>query len=315
MYAYVLRRLIHAGITLAIVTVVTFGLVGLAPGGFVIESAAGMSQEDLARIRANLGLDDPLYVQYVRWATGLVRGDMGRSLVDGQPVLGLIGERLPNTVLLSATSLLAATVIGVGLGVFCAVRAYSWFDNVVSALTFVGLAVPIFWLGILLILLFSVTLAWLPSSGLASVGKEGDPIDRMLHLVMPTLVLAVSSAPQLLRFTRSSMLEVLNQDYLRTARAKGLFEWVILFRHGLRNALIPVITIIGLQLPRLVGGAAIAETVFGWPGIGRLAVTSAFRRDFPVILGITIVVSVAVLLTNLLVDLLYAVVNPKVSLE
>jgi peptide/nickel transport system permease protein len=314
-YGYILRRIGHAGVTLVVVTMVTFLLVGLAPGGFVVESAEGMSPEDLARIRTNLGLDLPLPVQYARWATGLLRGDLGQSLVDGQPVLGLIGERLPNTAELGMAALLLATVFGVLLGIACAVRAYSWFDNLISAASFVGLAVPIFWLGLLLILLFAVQLRWLPSSGLTSVGGEGDLGDRLKHLAMPALALALTSTPPILRFTRSSVLEVLNQDYVRTARAKGLYEWLVLSRHALRNALIPVITVVGVQLGRLVGGAAIAETVFGWPGIGRLAVTSAFRGDYPVILGITIVVSVAVLASNLLVDVLYAVVNPRIELE
>jgi peptide/nickel transport system permease protein len=309
-----LNRLGHAAVTLAIVTVVTFLAVGLAPGGIVLETGGGLSREELDRIRANLGLDLPLHVQYARWALNLLRGDLGRSLVDGQSVASLISERLPNTILLAAISLTLAVVVGVVLGVVCAVRAYSWLDNAVSAVSFVGLAVPIFWLGILLILLFSVALGWLPSSGLVTLGKEDDLFDRVKHLAMPAFVLAASSAPQLLRFTRASLLEVLNQDYVRTARAKGLFERTVLFRHALRNALIPVVTIVGLQLPRLVGGAAVAETVFGWPGVGRLAVTSAFRRDYPVILGITIVVSIAVLLSNLLVDLLYTAVNPRIQL-
>jgi peptide/nickel transport system permease protein len=314
MTTYLVNRLGHSAITLWIVTVVTFLVVSMAPGGFVV-NAEGLGKEDVERIRANLGLDRPLHVQYARWAGALVSGDMGRSLVDGQPVAELILERLPNTVLLAGVSLVAAVAIGVLLGVLCAVRAYSWLDNVVAAVSFVGLAVPIFWLGILLILLFSVALGWLPSSGLVTLGKENDPLDRLGHLLLPTIVLASSTAPQLLRFTRSSLLEVLNQDYVRTARAKGLYEWMVLFQHALRNALIPVITIIGLQLPRLVGGAAVTETVFGWPGIGRLAVNAAFRRDFPVILGITIVVSLAVLLSNLIVDLLYAAVNPRVELS
>jgi peptide/nickel transport system permease protein len=311
---YLLNRLGHAAITLAIVTLITFLAVSLAPGGLVIETAGGLSKAEVEQIRTNLGLDQPLYVQYGRWALALARGDLGRSLVDGQSVYGLIAERMPNTILLAGLSLVLAVAVGVLLGVFCAVRAYSWFDNVVSAVSFVGLAVPIFWLGILLILLFSVTLGWLPSSGLVTLGKEDDLGDRLRHLAMPAFVLAVSSAPQLLRFTRASLLEVLNQEYVRTARAKGLYEWMVLFQHALRNALIPVITVIGLQLPRLVGGAAVAETVFGWPGVGRLAVSSAFRRDYPVILGITVVVSVAVLLSNLLVDLLYTAVNPRVQL-
>jgi peptide/nickel transport system permease protein len=314
MFGYIVRRLGHAAITLVIVTVVTFLLVSLAPGGFVIESAIGMSPEDLARIRTNLGLDLPVHVQYWRWATGLVRGDLGRSLVAGQPVLSLIGERLPNTIQLASVALVVAIVVGILLGLLCAVRVYSWYDNVASALTFVGIAMPSFWLGILLILLFSVQLKWLPSSGLASAGAEGDFGDRVKHMLMPALVLAASSTPQILRFTRSSLLEVLSQEYVQTARAKGMPEWVVLFRHALRNALIPVITLVGLQLPRLVGGAAITETVFGWPGIGRLAVDSAFRGDYPVILGITIVVSVVVLLSSLVVDLLYAVVNPRITL-
>jgi peptide/nickel transport system permease protein len=301
--------------TVVIVTVVTFLLVSLAPGGFVIESATGMSAEDLARIRSNLGLDLPLHVQYLRWATGLVRGDLGRSLVDGQPVLPMIGERLPNTLELAGVALIVAVGLGVLLGIVCAIRAYSWYDNPISAVSFVGLAMPTFWLGILLILLFSVQLKWLPSSGLASVGAGGDVADRLKHLVMPAIVLALSSMPQILRFTRSSMLEVLGQDYVRSARSKGLRERLVLSRHALRNALIPVVTLVGLQLPRLVGGAVVTESVFGWPGIGRLAVTSAFRRDFPVVLGITIVVSMAVVVSTLLVDLLYAALNPRIVLE
>ncbi|HEY7062859.1 MAG TPA: ABC transporter permease [Chloroflexota bacterium] len=314
MYPYILRRLGQAAITLLIVTVVTFVLIALSPGGFVIESSAGMSAEDMARIRSNLGLDQPLPVQYLRWATGLARGDLGRSLINGQPVLSLIGERLPNTAQLAALALLITIVVGIPLGLVCAVRAYSWVDNLISGLSFVGIATPIFWLGMLLILLFSVQLKWLPSSGLTSLGG-GDLVDRLKHFVMPALVLAASSTPQILRFTRSSLLEVLSQDYLRTARAKGLREWRVLSDHALRNALIPVITLLGLQLPRLVGGAVVTETVFGWPGIGSLAVTSAFRGDYPVILGITIVVSVAVLASSLVVDLLYAVVNPRIALE
>jgi peptide/nickel transport system permease protein len=314
MYHYILRRLGQAAITLVIVSVVTFVLIALSPGGFVIESSAGMSAEDLARIRSNLGLDLPLHVQYLRWATGLARGDLGPSLINGQPVLSLIGERLPNTAQLAALALLITIVVGVPLGLVCAVRAYSWVDNLISGLSFIGIATPIFWLGMLLILLFSVQLKWLPSSGLTSVGG-GDLVDRLKHFVMPALVLAASSTPQILRFTRSSLLEVLSQDYLRTARAKGLREWSVLWGHALRNALIPVITLLGLQLPRLVGGAVVTETVFGWPGIGSLAVTSAFRGDYPVILGITIVVSVAVLASSLLVDLLYVVVNPRIALD
>lgn len=314
MQTYILNRLGHAAVTLAIVSVITFLIVNLSPGGFVIEGASGMSREDMERIRENLGLNLPLHVQYWRWSTGILTGDMGKSLTDGQAVSELIWERLGATFSLAIIAMVTAVVLGVFLGVLCAVRAYSWFDNLVSGLSFVGLAIPIFWLGILLILLFSVQLGWLPSNGLVTLGKENDPWDRVKHMILPATVLALSSLPQLLRFTRSSLLEVLNQEYVRTARAKGLYEWMVLFQHALRNALIPVITIVGLQLPRLVGGAAVAETVFGWPGIGRLAVTSAFRRDYPVIMGITIVISIAVLLSNLLVDLLYAVVNPRVEL-
>jgi peptide/nickel transport system permease protein len=312
---FLVNRFGHAAITLAIVTLVTFVIVSLAPGGFTAGASEGLSKEELDRIRANLGLDQPIHVQYLRWAGALLQGEMGRSLVDGQPVLGLIAERLPSTVLLAGTAMVVSVVLGLVLGVLCAVRAYSWLDNVTSGIAFVGLAVPTFWLGILMILLFSVTLGWLPSSGLVTLGHEDDPVDRLKHILMPASILALTTTPALLRFTRSSLLEVLNQEYIRSARAKGLRERAVLFRHGLRNALIPVITLIGLQLPRLVGGAAIVETVFGWPGIGRLAVNSAFRRDFPVIMGITIVISVAVLLSNLLVDLLYAAVNPRIELE
>jgi peptide/nickel transport system permease protein len=313
--AFLIRRLLHALVAMFLITLATFAIINLAPGGLSILMNPNLTAEDLARFRQNLGLDDPLPIRYVRWVLALLRADFGTSFTDGQPVMHLIGERLPNTLLLAAVSLVAAVVIGVPVGILSATRPYSPLDVFATVVSFIGVSIPIFWLGLMFIVLFSVQLGWLPSAGLATPGMEHDPGDRLAHLLMPAAVLAFTNMPQLIRFTRSSLLEVLNQDYVRTARGKGLPERTVLVRHALRNALVPVVTVTGLLLPRLVGGAAITESVFAWPGMGRLAVEAAFKRDYPVIMGLTVIFAIAVILSNLIVDALYAYLNPRIELE
>jgi peptide/nickel transport system permease protein len=229
------------------------------------------------------------------------------------PVTGVILDRLPATIELASVGLFLAILVGIPLGLVAALRANSLVDRAIQVIATVGISIPGFWFAILLIILFSVQLNWLPSAGRHTIGVSG-VTDRVSHLILPSLVIALYSLAQLTYYTRSSMLEVLRADYIRTARTKGLVEPVIMWRHALKNGLIPVITVIGLMLPRLIGGAVITETVFGWPGIGRLAADAAFQRDYPLIMGITMIVSVVVILSNLLTDIAYSFVDPRIQL-
>lgn len=313
MGAYLLRRLIQSIITLFIISVVTFGLIHAAPGGPGILLDPNLSPEDRARMAQDLGLDQPVPVQYVKWLGNLFEGDFGTSLMQKSGVLTVIGDRLPATIELAGVGLIIAVALGVPLGLIAALKSNSILDRVIQVVATLGLAVPGFWLAILLIIVFSVQLNWLPSAGRFTIG-ESSVTDRISHLVLPSLVIGLYSLAQLTYYTRSSMLEVLRADYIRTARTKGLNEHVIMYRHALKNGLIPVVTMVGLMLPRLIGGAVITETVFGWPGIGRLAADAAFQRDYPLIMGITMVVSVVVILCNFLTDLAYSVVDPRIRL-
>lgn len=303
MGAYVLRRLALAIPTLIGVTVVVFALIRLVPGDparLVLGLQA--SEEEVQRLRSQLGLDQPLPVQYVRFLGRLVQGDLGRSVVTGEPVVREIAARLPATVQLAVTSTVVAAAVGVAAGVVSATRQYSWLDYLVMTVALFGISLPVFWLGLMLMLLFSVHLRWLPAGG------YGTPA----HLVLPTVTLAAFSVAIIARMTRSSLLEVLHQDYVRTARAKGLSARAVVLRHALKNALIPVVTVIGLQFGGLLGGAILTETVFAWPGMGRLLVGAIVARDYPVVQGAVLVFAALFTLVNLAVDVLYAYVDPRI---
>jgi peptide/nickel transport system permease protein len=312
---YLLTRLLHAGITMGVVVTATFLLVHLAPGGPAILLDPALDPADTERVRSRLGLDRPLIEQYWRWLADVVRLDFGSSFTFDRPVIGLILERLPATMLLGGASLLFALVIAFPLGIISAKYRASWIDQLSSMVTLAGISIPNFWLGIVLILIFSVYLGVLPSSGMSTPGRPVSAVDVAQHLVMPALVLGLATMASIAKYTRSSVLGVLKQDYVRTARAKGLKERLVLTRHALKNALIPVVTVIGLWLPRMVGGAVVTETIFSWPGMGRLAISAAFQRDYPIILGVTLVVSTVVVFTNLLVDLVYGYLDPRIRLD
>ena len=287
-------------------TAVTFFVLTTAPG----DAAAGLigdtaSAEQLARFRAELGLDRPVLVRYLDFLRGLAVGDLGDSLVSGRPVTGLLMERLPQTILLSLTAMLAATVLGSLLGLLAARRAGTWFDTGVMALVNVGIALPTFWVALLLILLFSLRLRWLPVVG------AGTPT----HLILPAITLALPTTAVVARLVRSALLDVLGADYVRTAHAKGLPDPQVLQRHVLRNAIIPVLTVLGMHLGYLLGGAFIVETIFGWPGLGRLTVQAIFDRDLPVVLGATVTIATMYVILNLIVDLLHAWLDPRVAAE
>lgn len=312
MGAFLVRRVAQSAVLLLLVTMVTFLLIHSAPGGPSILLNPDTSKEQAQQISANLRLNDPLPVQYARWLGSLVRLDLGTSYVQEQPVTRVIGRRLGATLTLAGLSLVLALIVAVPLGILAAVRRNSFADHLAAFLSLFGVAVPVFWYGLILIVICGVWLHILPSGGLADDPATFDLGDRIRHLILPTLVLGTTAMAQFTRYMRSGMVSVLSDDYVRTARAKGLSERDVLFRHALRNALIPVVTVIGVVIPRLIGGAAITEKVFSYPGMGSLAVDSAFQRDYPVVMGVTLLVGIAVIAGNLLTDVLYGIIDPRI---
>lgn len=314
MAAFVVRRVAIGAITLLIVTALVFLLMSLAPGG----PAAIVSMTSTAAQRAALtklyALNEPLPVRYVAWLWQAVHGSLGVSYDYQQPVLQIIGQRLPNTAILAGVALGASVLFGVALGMWAAISRGRWLDQLISSATMLGLSVPDFWLGIVVVIVFAVTLRWLPASGMtATQGGGGGGLAP--HLVLPALVLTLAFMPNIVRFTRSSMLEVLHLDYVRTARAKGAAARRVLYLHALRNALIPVVSMIGLLFAALISGSAIVESVFAWPGIGRLAVQATSDRDYPMIMGVTVVLGAIVIATNIVVDIAYGLLDPRIRYE
>ncbi len=306
MTAFILRRLIYTIPVMLVVSVIVFGILHIAPGDPATMLAGEDARpEDVAAIRAKYGLDQPLYVQYGVWLANAVRGDLGRSIVTRRPVMSEIQTRLPSTVELAIAALLLAMVVGMVVGVVSATRQYSLIDHASMLVALLGVSAPVFWLGLMLILFFSVELRWFPTGGGGSLQA----------LVLPAITLGSASMAIIARMTRSSMLEVIRQDYVRTARAKGLVESVVVLRHALKNALIPVVTVIGLQFGYLLGGAVVTETVFSRPGLGRLLVTSILSRDFPVVQGTLMLMAVSFVLVNLIVDVAYGMLDPRIRYE
>lgn len=312
MAGYLIRRSVQSVILFWIVTVLTFVIIRQAPGGPAILANPDLSKEQMEELAGTLGLADPLYIQYGRWVGGLLRGDFGTSFNEGVPVLSLIAERLPNTLMLSSAALVIAVTLGMGLGILSAVKRNSWFDGFASTLGVLNLSVPAFWLGIVLILLFAVELRWLPVGGMPR-SRDWSLIELTRHLVLPSFVAGGFLMANVMRYTRSSLLEVSDQLYVTAARAMGIRERRVILVYALKNAMLPVITVIGLGLPQLFAGAAITETVFAWPGIGSLGITAARTGDYPLIMGITLIVSLIVILANLLTDLSYTLLDPRVK--
>lgn len=315
MTTYIVNRVGQAGLTWLLIVTATFLLLQLAPGGPAIMMNPDLAPEAREQIFRQLGLDQPITVQYWRWLSSLLRGDLGISFSDRAPVGTLISTALPNTLQLSLAALLMTIVLGIPLGVLAALRHQTIVDQVISVIAFLGLSIPAFWFGIVLILVFAVNLGWLPAAGMRTIGLPFTLPDFLLHLVMPVAVLALANLAVVTRYTRSSMLNVLSEDFIRTAKAKGLAPRRVTYRHALRNALVPVITVIGLRLPTLFGGTVITESVFAWPGMGRMSVNAALERDYPLIMGITVVMATVVLVVNLLVDLSYSYIDPRVRYD
>ncbi len=354
MSRYVIRRLLQAIPTLLGVSLISFFLAKATPGDPVLNMTFNPKVTEATRqtLRKQLGLDQPVVIQYVRWFTGLVfrpgdatvelsinhtscaylsiinytacdsgggilRGDLGTSIATKQAVWDRLMDRVPATLELTTLGLLIGLILGIPLGVWSAVRQGSWFDNLVRFFSVIGNAIPVFWMGLLLIFFFGVYLGWLPTGGRQTVSLSGefDLADRISHLILPSTVLAIGWIAVLSRFMRTETLEVMHNDYIRTAKAKGLAPAQIWFVHATRNALIPLVTILGPAITGLVSGALVTETVFAWPGMGRLTFDAALQRDYPLVLGSVMIASVLVILGNLLSDILYGIVDPRVRLS
>lgn len=313
---YIAKRLVQTIPILLIVTIVAFSITMLLPGDpamAILGVAGARNQEAYEALREQLGLNQSIPAQYLSWLGNILRGDLGKSAVNNQSVVDIMRHRLPITLELGLWSMLFSVLIAVPAGIYAALRRDSAADLFSSIAALVGVAIPNFWLGILLIYLFTLKWSLLPASGYAPF--RDDPVRHIEHLILPVLVLSAESVGGLQRQVRSAMLEVLGQDFVRTARAKGLRGGAVIWTHAFRNALIPVVTLIGLRTARILGGAAVVETVFGIPGIGRLAVESIFNRDFPVIQAVVLIAAVTVLVSNLLTDLAYGLLDPRVRYQ
>jgi peptide/nickel transport system permease protein len=315
---YLLQRLIH-GITVLIgVSLLVFIAVELAPGDVVdamLPPESFSSEAAKEQMRERYGLNDPAPLRYVQWLGRTVTGDLGYSMTSSQPVIDGILRRLPVTLQLVGFAMAISIVIGVSSGIVAAIRQYSATDYLVTFFSFVWLSIPGFFLGLLLIYVFAVQLHWFPVFGASSASAQYPLLDRLHHLILPGLTLGLELAAALTRYTRASMLDVLHADYLRTARAKGLQERTVVTRHALKNALIPIITVVAVRLPYLIGGAVIIETVFQWPGLGMLMLTAATQKDYPMVMGLALIITGVVVASSLLADLAYSLVDPRIRLK
>ena len=314
--AFIIKRIAATIPLLFGISVILFGVLHLAPGGptDIYADIPGITPAALENIKKELGLDQPIPVQYVTWLGAAVRGNWGYSIRSGRPAAKDISERVPATLLLGGTAFLLALVVAIPLGVLSAVKQYSLIDYVFTFLSFIGFSMPIFWLALMLQSLFAVHWNLLPSAGMYSIG-DGSFIDRLEHLILPASILSVAYMASWGRFTRASMLDVFRLDYIRTARAKGLGERTVIFRHALRNALVPVITIVALDFAGMISGAIITETIFAWPGMGRLFIESMNGRDYPVLMALLMIGSLALVVMNLLTDIIYSLVDTRIRYD
>jgi peptide/nickel transport system permease protein len=316
MIGFILRRLLQAVPLVIGVSLIAFALMHLAPGGplAVYTLNPTIQAQDVERIKIILGLDQPLHIQYWKWATGMLSGHWGYSFFGGRPVLDIILERFPATLILMGSALSVAIILGLGIGILGAVKRYSIFDTLATSGALVALSFPTFWFGLMAIFLFAINLRWLPSGGMYEFGEEGNILSLLRHLVLPTMVLALVITATWSRYTRSAFLEVMNQDFMRTARAKGEPQASRLFRHAFPNAAKPLIALLGVELPFLFSGALVTETIFGWPGMGRLFVDSLNMKEYPILMGLMMFTALFVILGNLLADIAIAAMDPRVRL-
>ncbi|TJY41266.1 ABC transporter permease [Cohnella pontilimi] len=315
MTEYLIRRIIQSVLVLFLISILSFALIHAAPGGPTQIFLSPNLSAEAGKIQAhNLGLDRPVPVQYFIWLGNLLQGDLGYTFKNHIPVGKILWPTVGNTMVLMGAAWLFSLIIAIPWGIYNSTRQYGISDQTSNIIAYLGFAMPTFWFGIILQQYFALKLGWLPLSDMYTMGKQGNMLDLLYHLILPVTVLTLGFLAAYSKYSRASMIDVLDQDYIRTARAKGLKERRVVFRHALRNALIPIITVLGLDLAVLVGGAALTESVFNWPGMGRLFVQMAVAREYSVLMSITLLVSVFVILGNLLADILYAIVDPRVQL-
>ena len=315
MSKYIMKRILIAIPVLIGITIIDYGIMCLAGSPLEMLQGPRVSEAAKAAKEIALGLDKPFYVQYFVWLGQLLQGNMGYSVKSYQSVSAMIGGHLGPTLLLMGVSLIVGLLIAVPAGIYSAFHQYSKGDYAVVTFSFLGSSIPGFFLALLLVFVFTVKLGWLPSSGMITLGTEGGFGDIARHMVMPVIVLATSIAGRNIRYIRSAVLEILQQDYLRTARAKGIGRFKVIYKHALRNALVPIVTVIGMEIPVLFGGAVIIEQVFSWPGLGLMTMSAIISRDYPVIMGVCLLSAVVVLAANLITDILYALVDPTIPLN
>ena len=317
MFLYILKRLLYAIPVFLGITFVIYTLINLAPGGplSVLAASGEMSLSDLEALKISMGLDKPIVIRYFIWLGDLLHGDFGISYRTSQEVSLMISQRIMPSLMLTGTGILAAMLVGVPLGIISAYKPNSVWDHISTFISFIGASVPNFFLSLLLIYVLAVKLKWFPTSGMQSSGMSGNLLDLLHHLALPAFVCGIQPIGNYIKQTRSSVLEVLNEEYIKTARSKGLTNVVIVLKHAFRNALIPIVTTISLSIPFLIGGAVVTEQIFAWPGIGSLMITAITSRDYPVIMGVAVLICGVVLVANLILDLIYAALDPRIKFK
>ena len=318
MTTYILRRFLQALPILFLLSVFLFGVVRLMPGGPLAQAERNpnVSPEQLAALRVRLGLDQPLPIQYVKWIKAFVlEGDWGYSIKFRRPVAEMIWERVPATLILFGAGFIVMLLFAIPIGVYSAIKPYSFFDNLITTFSFAGQSVPVYWMGLVLIVIFYLNVQLFPAGGMYTIGREGEVLDLLWHLVLPITAMSFSWIAWYSRFLRSSMRDTLNEDYIRTARAKGLSARMVHFRHALRNALLPLVTLIALDLPTVFGGAVFIEAIFAWPGMGRLFWDAAKGRDYPILLAVMMIYAALTLLFNLIADIVYGFLDPRIRYD
>lgn len=317
MLKYIIKRILQAIPLLLLITIISFIIINAAPGDPVnmFINPETKSMVDLEKVRHELGLDKSMTARYFIWLGNMFKGNFGESYFYRRPVWDMMTEALPNTIILSLFATILSLVVAIPAGIISATKRNSFWDYLFSIISFIGVSLPGFWLALMLILLFSLQLGWLPSSGMRVDFLNFSLLDRAKHLILPVIVLGTGTMASDMRYMRSAMLEVIKQDYMKTAKSKGLSPLTVIYKHGLRNALLPVITLIGFIIPDLIGGAAIVESIFAWPGIGRIIVEANFTRDYPVIMGNLVLSAALVVLGSLIADILYAVADPRIKYD
>lgn len=313
MRKYLMKRFLVGILVLFFITFLSYMIINSAPGDpATLYVGADATNEQIQQVRESLGLDKGLLVRYVYWLKELVKGNLGNSFATREPVTDILAERIGPTLVLMGSALLVAYLVAIPLGVYSAVKQNSWVDYLITGTSILGVSIPTFFLGLFMIYIFAIQLEWLPTGGMQVLGSAGGFVERVRHLILPVSVIASTISANMIRYVRSSMIDVFGENYLRTAKAKGLKPTQIIFRHGIRNAFVPIITIVASDIPKLIGGAIVTEQIFQWPGLGALTISSIQSRDYNVLMAITLISAIAVLAANMLMDVLYAVADPRI---